>query len=96
MSAIQQIPERYVTEFSTNWMHLVQQKQSRLKEYVTLDTVNGKEKTYNQINEIAMREITSRAGQTTEQDLPLAKRWIREKGYDSVNIFDEFDERRLS
>jgi hypothetical protein len=95
MSAIQQIPEHYVTEFSTNWMHLVQQKQSRLKEYVTLDTVNGKEKTYNQINEIAMREITSRAGQTTEQDLPLAKRWIREKGYDSVNIFDEFDERLL-
>jgi hypothetical protein len=95
MSAIQQIPEHYVTEFSTNWMHLVQQKQSRLKEYVTLDTVNGKEKTYNQINEIAMREITSRAGKTTEQDLPLAKRWIREKGYDSVNLFDEFDERLL-
>jgi hypothetical protein len=95
MSAIQQIPEHYVTEFSTNWMHLVQQKQSRLREYVTIDTVNGKEKTYNQINEIAMREITSRSGTTTEQDIPLAKRWIREKGYDSVNLFDEFDERLL-
>jgi hypothetical protein len=95
MSAIQQIPEHYVTEFSTNWMHLVQQKQSRLREYVTIDTVNGKEKTYNQINEIAMREITSRSGTTTEQDIPLAKRWIREKGYDSVNLFDEFDEHLL-
>jgi hypothetical protein len=95
MSAITQIPEHYTTQFDANWKHLVQQKNSRLESYVTLDTITGKEKSYNQLDEAEMQLITTRAGVTRIQDQPTAKRWIRPSGYDAGKIFDEFDETLL-
>ncbi len=91
MPAMSQIPEHFTTEFSTNWEHLVQQKTSRLKEYVTVDTITGAHKSYNQLAETSMRLITSRSAETTPQDTATAKRWIQSQGYDSVTWFDEFD-----
>jgi hypothetical protein len=95
MAALSFIPSHYTTEFSTNWMLLVQQKTNKLKEYVTVDTVNGAEKVYNQMDVASMRLITTRAQVTTPQDIASAKRWLREKGYDAVALFDEFDEKLL-
>ncbi len=95
MPAITQIPEFYPTQYGTNWEFLSQQLESKLREYVTVDTVNGKEKTYNQIGEVAGRLITARSAPTTPQDLALAKRWLRLQGYDSVHYLDEFDSANL-
>lgn len=95
MGAITQIPEHYTTQFDANWEHLVQQKNTRLKEYVKLDTILGKEKTYNQMDQQSFNLITVRSGQTTASDVALAKRWIRPKGYDLANWLDEFDEELL-
>jgi hypothetical protein len=90
-----QIPEHYTTQFDQNWRHLVQQKNSRLREYVTLDSISGKEKSYNQLSEAAMQLITSRSGETRISDQATAKRWIRPKAYDTAKLFDEFDEQLL-
>lgn len=95
MSALTQIPEHYTTQFDANWRHLVQQKNSRLREYVTLDSISGKEKSYNQLSEAAMQLITSRSGETRISDQATAKRWIRPKAYDTAKLFDEFDEQLL-
>jgi hypothetical protein len=95
MSAMTQIPEHYTTQFDQNWRHLVQQKNSRLREYVTLDSISGKEKSYNQLSEAAMQLITSRSGETRVSDQATAKRWIRPKAYDTAKLFDEFDEQLL-
>jgi len=95
MPANSAIPDHFVTEFSTNWEHLLQQKISKLRGYVTVDTINGKEKSYNQLAATSMRLITSRAATTTEQDTATAKRWIRQQGYDAVDLFDEFDDQLL-
>jgi hypothetical protein len=92
MAAITTIPDFFPTEFSTNWNHLVQQKQSRLKEFVTLDTISGKEKSYNQMAATSMRLITGRAEKTSAQNTGTAKRWVREQGYDAVDVLDEFDD----
>jgi len=73
----------------------VQQKNSRLREYVTLDSISGKEKSYNQLSEAAMQLITSRSGETRISDQATAKRWIRPKAYDTAKLFDEFDEQLL-
>lgn len=94
-TAITSIPEHYVTQFGTNWTHKVQQQRSKLMEYVTLDLVAGKEKSYNQLEETELREITGRASETTAQDQDTEKRWNRTKGYDAVKRFDEFDETLL-
>jgi hypothetical protein len=90
-----QIPDHYTTQFDQNWRHLVQQKNSRLREYVTLDSISGKEKSYNQLSEAAMQLITSRSGETRISDQATAKRWIRPKAYDTAKLFDEFDEQLL-
>jgi hypothetical protein len=95
MPALTQIPEHFTTQFDANWKHLVQQMNSRLESYVTIDSFEGKEKSYNQIAETAMELITSRAGATRISDVALAKRWIRPKGHDTANLFDEWDETLL-
>jgi len=91
MSAMTQIPEHYVTMYESNWLALVQQQQSRIRNYVKLDTISGKEKRYSQIGKAVMNLITTRSGATSPTEVPLAQRWVRPRGYDTTALFDEFD-----
>lgn len=86
-----QLPEHYQTDFSDNWEHLVQQKESRLENKVRRVTVNGKERTFSQLGKSKMRLITTRNGKTVPSDTAMAKRWLRPKGYDEVTFIDQFD-----
>jgi hypothetical protein len=89
------IPDHYTTQFDSNWKHLVQQKNSKLKEYVTIDSIEGKEKSYNQIDATSMTQITDRSGDTRISNQAMAKRWIRPQQYDCAKLVDEFDEQLL-
>jgi hypothetical protein len=89
------IPNHYTTQFDSNWKHLVQQKNSKLKEYVTLDSIEGKEKSYNQLDATSMTQITDRSRDTRISDQAMAKRWIRPLNYDCAKLVDEFDEQFL-
>lgn len=89
------IPNHYTTQFDANWRHLVQQKNSRLREYVTLDSINGKEKSYNTIDVAAMALINDRSGNTRISSQDMAKRWIRPQQYDTAKLIDEWDEQLL-
>jgi hypothetical protein len=89
------IPDHYTTQFDSNWKHLVQQKNSKLKEYVTLDSIEGKEKSYNQLDATSMTQITDRSGDTRISNQTMAKRWIRPLQYDCAKLVDEFDEQLL-
>ena len=95
MAAVTQIPEHYVTEFDTNWQHLAQQKMEKCRAYVLVDSVEGKEKSYNQMGAIDFQQVTTRAGATRITDTPLAKRWVRPLPYDLATLFDEWDEKFL-
>ena len=95
MAAVTQIPEHYVTEFDTNWQHLAQQKMEKCRAYVMVDSVEGKEKSYNQMGAIDFQQVTTRAGATRITDTPLAKRWIRPLPFDLATLFDEWDEKFL-
>jgi len=86
-----QLPEHFQTDFADNWEHLVQQKESRLENKVRRVTVNGKERTFSQLGKSKMRLITTRNGKTVASDTPMAKRWLRPKGYDEVTFIDQFD-----
>ena len=89
------IPNHFTTQFDSNWKHLVQQKNSKLKEYVTLDSIEGKEKSYNQLDATSMSLIEHRSGDTRISDQGMAKRWIRPLNYDAAKLVDEFDEQFL-
>ena len=89
------VPNHYTTQFDSNWKHLVQQKNSKLKEYVTIDSIEGKEKSYNQIDATSMTQITDRSRDTRISDQAMAKRWIRPQQYDCAKLVDEWDEQLL-
>lgn len=89
------IPDHFTTQFDSNWKHLVQQKNSKLKEYCTLDSIEGKEKSYNQLDATSMTQIVDRSGDTRISNQAMAKRWIRPLQYDCAKLVDEFDEQFL-
>lgn len=89
------IPEFFPTEFTNNWMHLVQQKVSKLREFLSIDTIRGKEKKYNQIDPVEMTQITTRAGETNVTDTTMAHRWIRPLQYEKADLLDEWDSELL-
>jgi len=89
------IPNHYTTQFDSNWKHLVQQKNSKLKEYVTIDSIEGKEKSYNQIDAASMTQITDRSKDTVISDQAMGKRWIRPLQYNTAKLIDEWDEQLL-
>ena len=91
MSAITQIPEFFTTEFSANWNFLVQQKLSKLREFVVIDRVQGKEKKYNQMAAVSMTQITARAQTTNLTDTAMAQRWLRPLQYEKADLLDEWD-----
>jgi hypothetical protein len=91
MSAIAQIPQYFTTEFTSNWEHLLQQKVSKLREFVSVESVRGKEKSFNQLAAVEMTKITSRAADTAITDVALAKRWLRPYPYEHATLFDEWD-----
>lgn len=92
---MEQIPEHFRTEFATNWEALVQQSLNKLKEFVTVDRVMGKEKSYNQMGPVEMSRVTVRSGDTVITDTPLAKRWLRPYPYDKADLFDQWDKEYL-
>ena len=59
---------------------------------MTKVTVKGKERTFDQLGKSKMRLITTRNGKTVPSDTPMAKRWLRPRGYDEVTYIDEFDD----
>ena len=89
------VPDHFTTQFDSNWKHLVQQKNSALKQYVTIDSIEGKEKSYNQIDATSMTQITDRSRDTRITDQVMAKRWIRPQQYDCAKLIDEWDEQLL-
>lgn len=95
MAAWSSIPQHFTTEFSANWAHLCQQKRERVREYVMVDDVEGKEKTYNQMGATDFAQVTLRAGETRITDRTSSKRWVRPLPYDLADLFDEWDERFL-
>jgi hypothetical protein len=90
-----QIPEFFTTEFTANWEHLVQQKMSKLREWLSITTIKGKEKSFNQIGPVTMTAITERVSETTITDTPMYKRWIRPTQYEKADLLDEWDSELL-
>jgi len=89
--AITQIPEFFPREYSQNWDHLVQQRMSKLKDRVTMKTVTGKERTFNQLDSVDMIDKVGRAAVTQAQDAAMAMRWLRMKPKEITHLLDEKD-----
>lgn len=90
-----QITTAFVEQYSANVQHLVQQKGSRLRGAVRLETVNGKNAFYEQIGSTSARVRTSRHADTPRMDTPHARRRVSLADYDWADLIDNEDKVRM-
>lgn len=85
------LPAHFTTEFSTNWIHRVQQTKGRLDAFIEDESFSGERKRYDRIGAQNSRLRTERKGPTNIQDADMDFRWAYRKSYDMGNLLDKDD-----
>lgn len=86
----------YVQQYARILNELVQQKESRLRPYVTEQRYEGKAGSpVEQVGQIAMQPVTSRYQPMGRVDAPTDRRWVYPSDYDLPQLLDSFDQLRL-
>ena len=96
-SALQYIPDHYVTMFDSAWQLLLQQFESRLKERIRVVSEKGSAIRFNQVAPFAaMSAVTTRAAATPTVSITMPTRWVYPSAFNIANLIDEFDEHFLA
>ena len=90
-----QITTAFVEQYSANVMHLAQQKGSRLRGAVDVETVKGKNAFFEQIGSVAARVRPTRHADTPQMDTPHARRRVSLVDYDWADLIDNEDRVRM-
>lgn len=90
-----QITTAFVEQYSANVMHLAQQKGSRLRGAVDVETVTGKNAFFEQIGSVAARKRPTRHADTPQMDTPHARRRVSLVDYDWADLIDNEDRVRM-
>ena len=77
-----QITNAFVEQYKGNVEHLVQQKGSRLRDCVSVESVTGKNAYFEQIGSTAAQVRTSRHSDTPRMDTPHSRRRVSLADYD--------------
>jgi hypothetical protein len=89
------LPDHFQPAFHNRWEHRIQREQSLLGNTVTMDSVEGYRKKYDQLEKQSMRLITTRHGNTTQDEFDAYIRWLVTKKYELTNVLDEWDDKEL-
>lgn len=84
-----------VEQYGANVYHLLQQKGSKLRGYVRLETINGKSRFFDRLGATAARLRTSRHSDTPRMDTPHDRRRVTSNDYDWADLIDDEDKIRL-
>lgn len=90
-----QITTAFVEQYKSNVYHLSQQKGSRLRRAVRVETVNGKSGFYEQLGATSARKRTSRHSDTPRMDTPHTRRRVTLDDYDWADMVDGEDQIRM-
>jgi hypothetical protein len=90
-----QITTAFVDQFRDNVYHLTQQKGSKLRGSVRVETVNGKKGFYEQLGSTSARKRSSRHADTPRMDTPHARRSVTLADYDWADLVDGEDQVRM-
>lgn len=90
-----QITTAFVEQYSANVVHLAQQKGSRLRRAVRVETVVGKNAFFEQIGATSARKRTSRHSDTPRMDTPHSRRRVSLVDYDWADLIDNEDRVRM-
>lgn len=90
-----QVTTAFIEQFSANVEHLAQQKGSRLRMAVEVESVTGKNAFFEQVGATEARQRTSRHSDTPRMDTPHARRRVSLVDYDWADLIDNEDRIRM-
>lgn len=90
-----QIETARVKQFSSNVMHLMQQKSSRLSAFVRHESIQSKESFYDRIGEVEATERVGRHTDTVYSDTPHSRRKVISRDYVHADLVDDVDKLRI-
>jgi Phage capsid protein len=90
-----QIPTAFVQQYGSTIERLVQQKGSRFRAAVRVETQVGKNAFYDQIGAITATQVVARHQDTVITNTPHARRMVSLVDFDVADLIDTFDELRL-
>ena len=90
-----QITTAFVEQYKGNVEHLVQQKGSRLRSSVRVETVTGKNAFFEQLGTTSASKRTSRHSDTPRLDVPHARRRVSLVDFDWAHLIDREDQIRM-
>lgn len=90
-----QITTAFVSQYAANVTLLAQQRGSKLRNAVRLETVNGKQAFFDQIGATAARRRSSRHSDTPRMETPHARRRCAIEDFDWADLIDREDRLRL-
>jgi hypothetical protein len=90
-----QITTAFVEQYKANVYHLTQQKGSKLRRAVRLESVVGRSGFYEQIGATSARKRTSRHADTPRMDTPHNRRRVTLDDYDWADLIDGEDQIRM-
>lgn len=90
-----QVTTAFVQQYSANVQHLVQQKGSKLRGLVRVESQVGKSAFYDQIGAVTAQKKTSRHADTPRMDTPHARRRVTLEDYEYADLVDNEDKIRM-
>jgi hypothetical protein len=84
-----------VEQYGANVYHLLQQKGSKLRSHVRLESITGKSRFFDQLGATNARLRTSRHADTPRMDTPHARRRVTTADYDWADLIDDEDKLRM-
>lgn len=91
-----QVTEAFVQQFSSNFVHLSQQMNSRLESRVRVEPgIVGDSKKINRIGATAAQRRTTRHGDTPLIETPHSTRWIDLDDFEWADLVDELDKKKM-
>jgi hypothetical protein len=90
-----QVTTAFVEQYKANVYHLTQQKGSKLRRAVRVESVTGKNAYYEQLGATSARKRTSRHSDTPRMDTPHSRRRVSLEDYDWSDLIDNEDTIRM-
>lgn len=90
-----QITTAFVEQYSANVMQLSQQRGSRLRAAVRVESVTGKNVFIDRIGAVVAQRRTARHADTPQLDTPHSRRRVSLADYDWADLIDDLDKVRL-
>jgi hypothetical protein len=90
-----QVTTAFVEQYKANVAHLTQQKGSKLRPAVRVESVTGKNAYFEQLGAVSARKRTSRHSDTPRMDTPHARRRVSLEDFDWADMVDNEDQFRM-